>query len=260
MLGCSFTLSRIATQCQIFTSAEITSLRKNGKILRGCLQEVAAHVQPGITTKELDTIAEAYIRDHGGVPGFKGYNGFEGSLCISVNDEIVHGIPGSRVLQEGDIVSLDGGVLLDGLNTDACITVGVGNIAPATQKFLTVVSETLDHVLSKIVCEGMQTGSISAFIELALRREGYSPVRGLTGHGLGTSLHQFPDIPNAGKQGTGPALPLHTLVAIEPIASMGSDTFMQDDDGWTLRTSDGSLACHFEHTVLIEKGGCEVIA
>lgn len=248
------------SQCQIFSSAEITSLRKNGKILRGCLQEVSSRVKPGITTKELDRIAETYIRDHGGKPGFLGYNGYEATLCTSVNDEIVHGIPGAYVLQEGDIVSLDCGVILDGLNTDACVTVGVGQIDPGTQKFLDDVSKTLEDVLKLLVKEGMQTGSISAFIELSLRREGYSPVRGLTGHGLGKELHQFPDIPNVGQAHTGPSLPLHTLIAIEPIASLGSDSFLQDDDGWTLRTADGSLACHFEHTVLIEAQGCEIIA
>lgn len=246
---------------QIFSAKEIESLRKGGAILRGCLQHVAALVQPGITTGEIDQAAEAFIRSQGGKPAFKGYQGFPATLCISVNEEVVHGIPGSRKLQAGDIVSLDGGVIFGGLYTDACVTVGVGKIAPKVKAFLDCTSSALEDVIAQVVKAGVHVGDISAFIEKRLRAQGYAPAKGLTGHGLGTTLHQFPDVPNAGKAGTGPVLPPHTLIAIEPIACIsGNGDIVTGDDGWTITSADESLACHFEHTLLITEGGCEIIA
>jgi methionyl aminopeptidase len=244
---------------QIFTEDEIKSLRKAGKILRGCLLETAKHVKPGVTTDELDKVAEAYIVKHGGTPAFKGYNGFPKTLCISIDDECVHGIPGKRVLKEGEIVSLDGGVLVDDLYTDACVTVGVGKISADAEKLLKVTSEALETAVS-IVREGTKVGDISATIQTIVEAAGCSCIPALTGHGLGKTLHQFPDVPNVGRAGTGPALPSHTLIAIEPIVALGKGAILQDDDGWTLRTKDGSLSCHFEHTLLITPKGCEVIA
>ncbi len=245
--------------CQIFTPQEIASFRKAGKILRECLEATAKEVRAGMTTLEVDAFAEDFIRARGGIPAFKGYNGFPGTLCTSVNDEIVHAIPNNRALQDSDIVSLDGGVILDGLYTDACITIPVGEISDDAKHLLAVTKDTLDRVLKEVVRAGVRVGSISAFIEDSLRAEGLKPVKSLTGHGLGTTLHQFPEIPNFGVTNTGPTLPAGTVVAIEPIASMGSDRAVSDEDGWTLRTFDGSLSCHFEHSVLITEAGCEIL-
>lgn len=247
-------------QFQIFSAKQIDSLRTGGKILSGCLKHVAAMVKPGVTTMELDLAAEAYIRERGGKPAFKGYQGFPATLCVSVNEEVVHGIPGPRILKEGDIVSLDGGVVYDKLYTDACVTVAAGHIDAKMQTFLDVTSSALEDVVRTIVKAGVPVGDISNFIQRRLEAATYSPVRQLTGHGLGTHLHQFPDVPNFGKAGEGPLLPKHTLIAIEPIACLGRPEISTDDDQWTIRTVDGSWACHFEHSVLITDGGCEIIA
>lgn len=250
-----------STRFQIFTPAEMVSIRKGGEILRGCLKIVGASAVPGMTTKQLDAIAEEFIRTKGGKPAFLGYYGFTGTLCTSINEEVVHGIPSDdKVLKEGDIVSLDGGVIYDDLYTDACITVGVGRIAPAARTFLTHVSQTLEDVVTNVVKAEVRVGDISSFIEQHLKKGGYSAVRTLTGHGLGTTLHQFPDVPNVGKAGTGPVLPVGTMIAIEPIATMGSPDVFTAPDQWTVITKDGSLACHFEHSVLITETGCEVVA
>ena len=251
----------MSSQFQIFTEPQIHSLRKGGKILRGCLDHVAALVRPGITTGEIDQAAETYIRDHGGKPAFKGYHGFPATLCISINEEIVHGIPGKRVIKEGDIVSLDGGVIFDELYTDACVTVGAGSIAPKTKAFLDWTSQTLESVIHQIVKAGVHVGDISSFIQKHLESKGYVPVRALTGHGLGSTLHQFPDVPNIGKAGTGPALPVHTLIAIEPIACIGgTGEIVTASDNWTISAQDKALSCHFEHTVFITDEGCKIIA
>jgi methionyl aminopeptidase len=247
--------------CQIFSESQIDSLRTGGSVLRDCLKHVATFVKPGISTLELDVIAEDFIRKRGGVPAFKGYNGFPCTLCTSVNDQVVHGIPSKKqILKDGDIISLDCGVIVDGLYTDACTSVPVGNIDIRARKFLDTVSETLEAVISEVVKGGAHVGDISSFIEKRLVKAGYSPVRALTGHGLGDTLHQFPDVPNVGKAGTGPVLPVGTMIAIEPIATIGKPDVYTATDQWTILTKDGSLACHFEHSVLITEDGCEVIA
>ncbi len=245
---------------QIFTAAQQDSLRRGGAILRDCLKHVASLVKPGISTLELDKAAEDFIRSRGGIPAFKGYHGFPGTLCTSVNDQVVHGIPSAGpLLKNGDIISLDGGVILDGLYTDSCITVAVGPIDPKTQAFLDHVSQTLEAVIVELVHPGTKVGDISHYIEKRLRSGGFGVVRSLTGHGLGDSLHQFPDVPNVGKAGTGPALPVGTMIAIEPIATVGSPEVYTAIDNWTVLTKDKSLACHFEHSVLITEDGCEII-
>lgn len=247
--------------CQIFTPAQQDSLRRGGAILRDCLKHVAGMVKPGISTLEIDRAAEEFILARGGIPAFKGYHGFPGTLCTSVNDQVVHGIPSAGpFLKSGDIVSLDGGVILDNLYTDACVTVGVGEIDPKVQAFLTYVSGTLERVIAEVVKAGTRIGDISSFIEQSLRRGGFGVVRTLTGHGLGDTLHQFPDVPNFGKAGTGFALPAGTMIAIEPIATMGSPEVYTAADRWTILTKDKSVACHFEHSVIITEDGCEVVA
>ena len=246
------------TTCQLFSAKEIASLRKGGKILHDCLEHVAALVRPGITTKELDTAAETFIRQHGGLPAFKGYRGYPGTLCTSANDVCVHGIPGAEVLKDGDIIALDCGVLLDKLYTDACVSVSVGTISEGAKHLLHATEEALAVGIRKVHA-GAHTGDISSAIHDSLLLHGFDAIRALTGHGLGTTLHQFPDIPNFGNAGKGPILPAGTIIAIEPISTAGSTEIREDEDGWTLRTEDGALSAHFEHTVLITEEGCEIL-
>lgn len=246
---------------QIFTSAEIASLRHGGGILRACLEHVYSLVLPGVTTQALDLAAEAFIRSHdGAVPAFKGYHGYPATLCTSVNDECVHGIPGARVLTDGDIVSLDCGVLYEHLYTDACVTVGVGSISSRASVLLRVTEEALKRAI-RVVRAGVSVGEISAVIEQTVKGEGCIPIKPLTGHGVGYSLHQYPDVPNFRRSDPGPSLPEHTALAIEPIISLGKkDGVKEGEDGWTLKTEDGALSAHFEHTVLVTRDGCDVIA
>lgn len=244
---------------QSFTAAEVASFRKGGAILRECLAMLRPNVQPGVTTQELDDLAEAFIRERGGKPAFKGYHGYPATLCTSVNEECVHGIPGDRMLQNGDIISLDCGVIYDELYTDACITVPVGQISSEAQELLNVTERALDDVVAMLHA-GVRVGDVSALIQRTVEFAGFHPVKSLTGHGLGRSLHAYPDIPNLGKAGTGAMFPVNSVVAIEPIVSISADDVMGIGDGWTLVTEDGSLAAHFEHTVLILENGCEVIA
>jgi methionyl aminopeptidase len=249
------------TRCQIFTPAQIESLRQGGAILRDCLQHLRPLAKAGVSTLELDDIAEDFIRGRGGKPAFLGYNGFTGTLCTSVNDRVVHGIPSpEEILKDGDIVSLDCGVIFDDLYTDACITVPVGTVGKPVLDFLQTVSDALEGVITHVVKGGVRVGDISAYVEKHIRAGGYTPIRVLTGHGLGDTLHQFPDVPNVGKAGTGPVLPAGTMIAIEPIASMKGEEVYTADDGWTVLTKDMSLACHFEHSLLLTENGCEVIA
>lgn len=244
---------------KVFTPAEIESFRAAGKILHDCLTMLPDHVRPGVSTMELDLIAERFIRERGGQPAFKGYHGYPSTLCTSVNDECVHGMPGSRMLKDGDIVSLDCGVIVDGLYTDACITVPVGNISRDAQNLLSVTKNALDDAVS-IIKAGCRVGDISAAIEKTARDGGMAPVRGLTGHGLGHTLHEYPDIPNSGRAGSGPVLPAGAVIAVEPILSTGGDRVHEAEDGWTIVMQDGSLSAHFEHTILVTEDGCDVLA
>ncbi|TSC58705.1 MAG: methionine aminopeptidase [Candidatus Peregrinibacteria bacterium Greene0416_19] len=246
---------------QTFTAKEIESLRRAGKVLRECLRLVSTKVEPGVTTKQLDEFAEEFIRSFdGAAPAFKGYNNYPATLCTSINDECVHGLPSpQRVLRQGDIVALDCGVIVDGLYTDACVTAGVGLLPEPVQTFVRVTEDALEKACA-IVREGVRIGDISSMIQKAVEGAGYACVRALTGHGLGSTLHQFPDIPNVGKKGKGPSVPAYTIIAIEPITSMGSDVIRESEDGWTILTSDGSLSAHFEHTVLVLPDGGEILA
>lgn len=243
---------------QIFSPAEIASLRKGGKILHDCLMHIASLVRPGVTTKELDASAEAYIRDHGAMPGFKGYRDFPAALCTSVNDACVHGLPNDLELRDGDIVGLDSGVLFDGLYTDAAITVPVGHVSSDAASLIIATEEALKAGISAVRA-GARTGDVSAAIHKVLKKRGFDSMRQLTGHGLGVTLHQFPDIPNFGKAGKGHIFPVGTIVAIEPISTAGSTRIREDADHWTLRTWDGALSAHAEHTVLVTENGCEVL-
>ena len=234
-------------------------MRRGGSILHACLAHVSSLVRPGVTTQEIDAAAERFIRSHdGALPAFKGYQGFPATLCTSVNDECVHGIPGERVLQDGDIVSLDCGVLYDNLYTDACVTVGVGYLSPQAETLLRITEEALLCAIHAVHA-GIHVGDISAAIEGAVIAEGFVPIKPLTGHGVGSDLHQFPDIPNFVRSDRGPRIPEDTVLAIEPIISSGKkDGIKEGEDGWTLKTQDGALSAHFEHTVLVTDKGCEV--
>ncbi|MAE68302.1 MAG: type I methionyl aminopeptidase [Candidatus Peribacteraceae bacterium] len=245
---------------QIFTPKEITSLRHAGKILAECLELMGSLVAPGITTKELDRAAEEFIRKHdGATPAFMGYHGYPATLCTSVNEQCVHGLPGDRVLEEGDIISTDCGVLYNDLFTDACRTYGVGNISKDAKHLLTVTEQALKDAVG-VIKAGTKVGDISATVQGTVEGAGLSIVSALTGHGLGKTLHQFPDVPNYGEKGTGPKLPANTIIAVEPIVCTGKDGIKEADDNWTITTKDGSLSAHFEHTLLILEDGCEVIA
>lgn len=247
-------------QCQVFTPAEIELFRRSGAILRGCLDFLAVKAVAGITTLELDRLSEEYIRSKGGIPAFKGYKGFEHTLCTSINEEVVHGIPTKRVLKEGDIISLDCGVAYEGIITDACVSVGVGPISKEAQHLLDVTKKALDAGVTA-VHGGCRTGDISAAVQRIVESGGFTCVSALTGHGLGYTVHQYPDVPNIGKAGTGAMLPVGTAIAIEPIVTVGKDDdIIQADDGWTLSMRDGSLSAHFEHTIVVTENGCEIVA
>lgn len=245
---------------QIFTAEEIAAVRHAGKILRECIDFVGTLICPGITTRELDFAAEQFIRKHEGAePAFMGYHGYPSTLCTSINDECVHGMPGKRILTTGDIIAIDCGVKYKGLNTDACKSFPVGKIAPEAARLLVVTKQALDAGVAAVRA-GARVGDISAAVQGVVEGAGFSVISALTGHGLGRTLHQFPDVPNVGERGKGPTLPEHTLIAIEPITATGKDGIVDGGDLWTIKTKDGSLSAHFEHTLLVLRDGCEVIA
>jgi len=245
----------------IKTAAEIEIMRHAGLVLTQTLDLLVESVKVGISTAELDRIAEAFILSHEGcTPGFKGYHGFPGSVCISINDEAVHGIPSEdRILKDGDIVGLDCGVYYMGFHTDACRTALVGKVSHEVKQFAKVTKEALRQGV-KQVRPGGRIGDISAAIQETLERYDYSPVIECTGHGVGRDLHEAPEIMNAGVRGTGPTRKPGMVLAIEPISAMGRGDVKTARDGWTISTADGSLSAHYEETVLVTEEGYEVLA
>jgi methionyl aminopeptidase len=237
---------------------EIEQIRRSGQVLGKAHAEVAKLIGPGITTAALDKIAEEYIKDFGGTPSFKGYNGFPASLCISVNDKVVHGIPNAYVLKEGDIVSIDCGVFLNGFHSDSAYTYAVGTVAAKTQKLLEVTKESLLLAIRSIV-PGSRLGDVGYIVQSHAERHGFSIVRELVGHGLGRSLHESPEVPNYGKRGQGAKLDEGLVIAIEPMVNEGSRNIVQERDGWTIRTADRKPSAHFEHTVAIVEGKADVL-
>ncbi len=242
----------------VFSADEIASFRKAGKILHNCLAMLRPRVHTDMATIELDRLAEEFIRDHGGIPAFKGYGGFTGTLCTSVNEECVHGIPGARVLKDGDILKLDCGVIVDELYTDAAITVPVGTVSADARRVIEASEEALRRATA-LVKAGVRVGDLSATIEATAEEYDCRPVKNLVGHGLGRTLHCYPDIPNEGRRGAGPSLPAGTVVAIEPIITLGKGDMRQLDDGWTIVERSGALVSHTEHSVLVTQEGCEVL-
>jgi methionyl aminopeptidase len=247
---------------RVKTEQEIESMRQSGSILAHTLKIVASKVGPGISTKQLADIARKEIVSQGGKPAFLNYGAptpFPDVICISVNDEVVHGIPKKdRILKDGDIVSLDLGVSVNGMITDSAITVVCGESTAKKDEFLAHTRKALDAGL-KVIKHGCRVGDISYAIEKYLARFEYGVVRDLVGHGVGHEVHEDPNIPNYGRKGTGPQLVRGMTLAIEPMATLGNWGVHTDKDGWTIKTNDGSFAAHFEHTILITDTGCEVL-
>jgi len=233
-------------------------IKISGDVLGRAHAEVAKRIVPGVTTLELDKIAEEFIRDNGGVPSFKGYNGFPGTLCVSPNEQVVHGMPNKDELKEGDILSVDCGVFMNGFHSDSAYTYGVGEIDSATRKLLDVTKESLYKGIEFAVV-GKRVGDIGASVQDFVEKEGYSVVRELVGHGVGANLHEKPEVPNYGKRGRGPLLREGLVIAIEPMINLGNKKIVQESDGWTIRTADNMPSAHFEHTVAIRKGKAEVL-
>ncbi|MCR4403425.1 MAG: type I methionyl aminopeptidase [Firmicutes bacterium] len=241
------------------TPVEIASMRKAGRVLARLLKELAGLIKPGLTTGEIDRFAEAYIRGCGAVPSFKGLYGFPASACVSVNDEVVHGIPGGRRLREGDIVSVDVGAMVDGLHGDCAATFAVGEVPDETVRLLRVTEESLYQGIQQ-ACPGKRVVDISRAIQEHVEANGFSVVRALAGHGIGRSVHEEPRIPNfVVRNDPGPELRPGATLAIEPMVNAGSHDVLTLDDNWTVVTRDGSLSAHFEHTVAVTSDGPEIL-
>jgi methionyl aminopeptidase len=241
------------------TEEEIELIKKSSLLVGKTLAEVAKHIEPGVTTLRLDAIAEEFIRDNGGIPGFKGYNGFPNSLCVSKNAEVVHGIPSDKPLENGDIISVDCGVLMNGFYGDSAYTFAVGEISTEVQKLLSVTKECL-YIGIEAAIAGNRTGDIGFAIQNHAETNGFSVVRELVGHGLGKKLHEAPEVPNYGKRGRGTKMQEGLVIAIEPMINMGKKEVIQANDGWTIVTSDNLPSAHFEHTVVIRKDKAEVLS
>jgi methionyl aminopeptidase len=240
------------------SSEEAEIIRENGIILGKAHAEVAKIIGVGVRTKDLDKIAELFILDSGGKPSFKNYNGFPATLCISVNDVVVHGIPSSRELIDGDIVSIDCGVYKNGFHADSAYTYMVGSVKPEIRQLLIDTKISLFEGINAVK-PGNRVGDVSYSIQSFTESLGYGVVRELVGHGVGKYLHEAPEVPNFGKRGNGPKLQAGMVIAIEPMITLGKRFVVQENDNWTIRTEDRRVAAHFEHTVIVSKGGCEIL-
>lgn len=238
---------------------EIGAMRRSSRIVARVLSELAPLVAPGVTTRDLDAHAERRARELGAAPAFKGYRGFPASLCASVNEEIVHGIPSSRILREGDILSLDFGVLCDGFYGDATVTLPVGEIAPAAARLIAAARDSFWAGVAAMK-EGGRVSDISAAVQGRVEAEGFSVIRAFVGHGIGRSLHEEPQVPNFGQPGHGPRIRRGLVLAIEPMIAAGDWEVEILANGWTAVTRDRSLAAHYEHTVACTAGGIEVLS
>jgi methionyl aminopeptidase len=247
-------------QTKVKSPKEIEAMRESGRMLATVLQALKPQVQAGISTKELADIAAAELNALGGEAAFLGYQGFPDVICISVNDEVVHGIPSTeRILKEGDIVGLDFGVKYKGMITDGAISVIAGKPLKASHSKLLQITEQSMLAGIDVVKDGVRTGDIGAAVEAVLKPLKYGIVRDLVGHGVGHHLHEDPNIPNYGRANTGPWLQAGMTIAIEPMATLGTDRVYLGEDSWTILTYDGSRAAHFEHTVLITETGSEIL-
>jgi methionyl aminopeptidase len=240
------------------TDEEIEIIRESGKILGKAHAEVAKLVKPGIPTIELDRVAYQFILDNGGTPSFKGFHGFPYTLCISVNENVVHGFPSSYELKEGDIISIDCGVKWNGYHSDSAYTYGVGEVKPGVQKLLDYTKQSLYLGIEQAVV-GNRVGDIGFAVQSYVEKEGFSVVRELVGHGLGKNLHEKPEVPNYGNKGKGLKLENNLVIAIEPMINLGKKSVIQEKDGWTIRTVDRMPSAHFEHTVAVKKGKADIL-
>ncbi|MFI3331442.1 MAG: type I methionyl aminopeptidase [Rikenellaceae bacterium] len=237
---------------------EIEIMRENNLLVSETLAEVGRNIRPGITTKQLDTIAEDFIRSHGAVPGFLGYGGFPATLCISVNEQVVHGIPSNYVLKEGDFVSVDCGTILKGFYGDSAYSFAVGEISPSVAELAKVTKEALYKGVAQAII-GNRVGDISYAVQEHAEKHGFSVVRELVGHGLGREMHEKPEVPNYGQRGRGPLLKEGMVLCIEPMINMGAKQIVFENDGWTVRTRDRKPSAHFEVAVAITKKGPDVL-
>jgi len=241
------------------TEQEIELIRESSLLVAKTHAEVAKLIQPGVTTLELDKVAEEFIRDNGGIPAFKGYSGFPNTLCVSPNEQVVHGIPNNEPLESGTILSLDCGVKKNGFFGDSAFTYEVGEIAQDVKDLLRVTRESLYKGIEAAVA-GNRIGDIGFAVQLHAERHGYGVVRELVGHGVGENLHESPEVPNYGKRGRGVKLQEGLVIAIEPMINMGVKEIIQLNDGWTIKTADLKPSAHFEHTIVVRKGKAEILS
>lgn len=240
------------------TEEEIELLRENNLLVSATLAEVGRHIKPGVTTRQLDKVAEEFIRSHGAVPCFLGYGGFPATLCVSVNENVVHGIPSDYALKEGDIVSVDCGTVMKGFYGDSAYTFAVGNIDSEVRRLLNVTKEALYKGVAQAKA-GNRVGDISAAVQEHAETNGFSVVRELVGHGLGRDMHEDPEVPNYGAKGRGPLLKEGMVICIEPMINMGVKNVVFERDGWTVRTRDRKPSAHFEFAVAVRKEGADVL-
>lgn len=241
------------------TDEEIELMRDSNLLLAQTMGELAKWVAPGITTLKLDSIAEQFIRDNGGVPSCLGYSGYPNSICASVNEQVVHGIPSSKELREGDIVSIDFCVLKNGFHSDSTYTFPVGEVSYEVRRLLKTTKESLYVGIEQAV-EGKRVGDISNAIQTYCEKKGYSVVREMCGHGIGREMHESPEVPNYGRKGCGPVLRSGMVIAIEPMVNMGSRNIVIERDGWTARTKDRKPSAHYELCVAIREGGPDILS
>lgn len=240
------------------SAREIEKMRRSGRVTARVLEKLKAAVRPGVTTQEINAYADELIRADGGIPAFLGYHGFTGSICTSVNDEIVHGIPGKRPLREGDLFKIDIGSLVDGWFSDMAATVGVGHVSPEAQRIVGVTQEALALAVQH-TRPGVHVSDIGHAVQGFVEGHGYSVVRALVGHGIGSALHEDPPVPNYGRPGMGVVLKPGMVLAVEPMVNAGTWRVKTLEDRWTVVTGDGKLSAHFEHTVAVTDDGFEIL-
>jgi methionyl aminopeptidase len=241
------------------TEEEIELVRKSSLLVAKTHAEIAGLIKPGITTLALDKIAEEFIRDNGGVPAFKGYGGFPNTLCMSPNEQVVHGIPNDRALENSEILSVDCGVVMNGYYGDSAFTYEVGEVDAETKQLLKVTKESLYKGIEQAVA-GNRIGDIGYAVQQHAESFGYGVVRELVGHGVGKNLHESPEVPNHGRRGKGVMLKEGLIIAIEPMINMGTKRILQHNDGWTITTFDNKPSAHFEHTIVVRKGKAEILS
>lgn len=241
------------------TAEEIALLKENALLVSKTLAEVGKRIKPGVSTLELDKLAETFIRDHGAQPAFLGYNGFPNTLCLSVNDVVVHGIPSEYRLQEGDIISVDCGTYYKGYYGDSAYTFAVGEVSPVARQLMETTKASLFKGIAQAI-DGNRIGDISAAVQMHAEENGFSVVREMVGHGLGRRMHEAPEVPNFGRRGQGKQLKDGMVLCIEPMINEGTRNVYLDNDGWTLHTDDNKLSAHYELTVCVRKGKAEILS